>query len=127
VKTFDLYGETATLENYKLKMGLAFDAKFRKFSSEAGTGVTLWAVSIKESTILPPPLLENSPRTVSKENLRTGFNFYAFALFKVMDSEKMIVAGSAAGFAGRFSHQRFELEDKSPFASSDINGHDRIR
>lgn len=132
VKTFDLYGETATLkENYKLKMSLAFDAKFGKFFKpklKAGIGVTLWTVQydgIYDFT-LPHPFTENSPRTaIFTENLKdTVFNFYAFALFKVMDSEKMkLWLGPAAGFAtGKFQTLGdFELEDKSPFASSDIS------
>ncbi len=132
VKTFDLYGETATLkENYKLKMSLAFDAKFGKFFTpklKAGIGATLWAFQydgIYDFT-LPHPFTENSPRTVIfTEDLKDRvFNFYAFALFKVMESEKLrLWLGPAAGFAtGNFQTLGdYHLEDKSPFSSSDVS------
>jgi len=132
LKDFVYFGETATLkENYKLKMTLAFDANFGKYFTpklKAGVGASLWAFQYDGvyDFSLPHPFIENSPRNaIFTENLKdTIFNFYAFALFKVMETEKLrLWLGPAIGFAtGKFSTMGdFEIEDKSPFSSADIS------
>ncbi|MBN1938614.1 MAG: AMIN domain-containing protein [Candidatus Aminicenantes bacterium] len=131
-KTFDMYGETATLEEaYGSGLSPAFEIQIGKYSGRTkfGFGATLWFHNQKPliTADLPHPFLMNANRSVELEPLDVRnpmWNFSLFALFTLSETDKMtLMAGPMLGLTkGKFQTvDDFTLEEKSPFSAADVS------
>ncbi len=130
-KSFDLYGETGTLdEAYSFSARPVFELQFGKYLNriKLGLGVTAW--SIKEPgafmASLPHPFLADSNRTVSfqADDLKyPSWNFSAFALFSLLETDTIgLSAGPMIGLSiGKTSSlSDFNFTEQSPFTAADV-------
>jgi hypothetical protein len=130
-RSFDLYGETGTLDElYTYGSVPAFEIQVGKYFGgiKAGIGVTLW--SLKQpgafTANLPHPFIMNALRTVAFENpdlKNPMWNFYAFALFSLLETDRIsFSAGPMLGFTkGEFqSLDDFNFSEKSPYTAADV-------
>lgn len=131
-KTFDMYGETATLEEaYGSGLSPAFEIQMGKYSGRTkfGFGATFWFHNQKPvlTASLPHPFLMNADRSVEllPEDVKNPmWNFSLFALFTLSESEKLTLsAGPMLGLTkGKFQTiEDFTLEEKSPFTAADVS------
>jgi hypothetical protein len=130
-KSFDLYGELASLdETYDSGLSPVYEIQIGKYSGKAkfGFGVAFW--SHKQNPVitadLPHPFLMNANRTVEleAESVKNPmWNFTLFALFTFAKTEKMTfsvgpILGLTKGTYQTLSD--FTLEEKSPFTAADV-------
>ena len=130
-RSFDLYGETGTLDEIYTNGSVpAFELQVGKYFKrmKAGVGVTIW--SLKQpgafTANLPHPFIMNAFRTVTFEapDMKNPmWNFYAFALFSLLETEKIsLSAGPIVGFTkGTFqSLEDFNFSENSPYTAADV-------
>jgi hypothetical protein len=130
-RSFDLYGETGTLDElYSYGSVPAYEIQVGKYFGgiKAGIGATMW--SLKQpgafDANLPHPFIMNAPRAVAFEasDLKNPmWNFYAFALFSLLDTETInLSAGPMLGLTmGKFqSLDDFNFSEKSPYTAADV-------
>jgi hypothetical protein len=131
-KSFDMYGEEATLEeSYGSGLSPAFEIQVGKYSGKTkfGFGATFWFHNQKPviAAELPHPFLTDAYRSVElrPESVRNPmWNFSLFALFTLSETDKLsILAGPMIGLSkGKFQTvEDFTLEEKSPFSAADVS------
>jgi len=132
--SFTLYGEQGNLnETYKLKTNLIFDLNVGKFfiikDIIVKGNLSLSYLSFKNEgnfqVSLPHPIIPNSPRDYTFGDSLKGslFNISVSPLFSILEKRKFeIWVGPIIGFSfGKLNIlEDIDLEEKSPFTSSDI-------
>lgn len=134
-QTFQVYGESGSLlQTYGSKQGLSGALIVGKYLNLAGkkikAGLCLNYTSMKSKddflATVPHPFIANNPRNLSFSDSRTSsiFGAYIFGLYPIIGGETFrVYLGPAIGMAAvKFnSLEDFELEDKAPFAASDLS------
>jgi len=130
-KSFDMYGETATLEEaYGSGFSPMYELQVGKYDDKMKYGIGLAFWSHKQRPIitadLPHPFLMNAYRTVELEAADVKnplWNFTAFALFSLVKSDKVTLwAGPMLGLTkGTFQTvEDLTFSEVSPFTAADV-------
>jgi hypothetical protein len=130
-KTFDLYGETATMnELYSFSTIPTFELQFGKYFGRIKAGLGVSYFSFKQpgtfTASLPHPLLMNTFRTVAFEGAdlkNTTWEISVFALFSIMQTEKIgLSAGPILGvtMGAMQSLENFNFTEEAPYAAANV-------
>ncbi len=133
--TFPAYGEIGSLrETYGFKGGFSGNLSVGKYFQlgqakvKAGVCFSLSSMKTKDEfqATVPHPFLSDSPRTMNFNEKRSCslFSAYAFGLYPLISGETFrLYLGPALGIAKAKFHalEDFELEDKAPYAASDLS------
>ncbi|MHB8054581.1 MAG: AMIN domain-containing protein [Candidatus Aminicenantales bacterium] len=130
-KTFDLYGETATLnERYAFPSMAMFEVQFGKYFGRTKLGLSANYLLLKQpgtfTASLPHPFLMDTYRSVAFEaaDLKsTTWEVSVFTLFSIMETEKFgLSAGPLLGLAtGTMqSLENFNFTEESPYAAANV-------
>jgi hypothetical protein len=136
-KTFDLYGETATLnEVYSFSTVPTFHLQFGKYFDRIKVGLSVSYFSLKQQAAftasLPHPFLMDTYRTVKFEGTdlkNTTWEISAFALFSILETEKFrLSAGPMIGVTMVAMHSLldFNITEESPYAAANVTVTDII-
>ena len=130
-KTFDLYGETATLaESYSFCTVPAFELQFGRYFGRTKIGIGVGYSPMKNpgsfTAGLPHPFLPETPRNVSFESAggkNALWEFSAFALFSFLNTEKIsVAAGPMIGLSlgAMQSLEDFDFTEESPYDAAHV-------
>ena len=131
-KTFDLYGETATLaESYSFRTVPAFELQFGRYFNRTKIGIGIGYYSPLKNpgsftAGLPHPFLPETPRNVSFESdggKNTLWDFSVFALFSFLNTETLsVAAGPMIGLSlgAMQSMEDFDFTEESPYDAAHV-------
>ena len=130
-KTFDLYGETATLdETYSFSTVPTFELQFGKYFGRTKVGLGVSYFSMKQpgtfTASLPHPFVMNSFRSVTFDAAdfkNTTWEISVFALFSIIDTDKIgLYAGPMLGLTmgAMQSLEDFNFTEEAPYAAANV-------
>ncbi|MHB8053775.1 MAG: AMIN domain-containing protein [Candidatus Aminicenantales bacterium] len=130
-KTFELYGETATVnELYSFSAIPAFELQFGKYFGRTKVGLGASYYALKQpgtfTASLPHPFLMETFRSVvfdGPDLKNTTWEFSAFALFSIMETDKFgLSAGPILGLStgAMQSLESFNFTEEYPYAAANV-------
>lgn len=130
-KDFTLYAEAGTLDEiYTFGSSPSYALQFGKYFGRTKAGVEIALGSHRQNGVftanMPHPYMSNALRAVEFESSDlkdSTLNIYAFALFPMLETEKIgLSAGPMLGLSmGKFqSLEDYDFSETSPYAASDV-------